>query len=135
MAKAEAKKKKKPKFRFPAVADRCVKEILPKGKFHPASFRNTIEKTAEGKSPDGKAIIMVGCPLKVRGRGMEREYKTAWYTGPEAVKTRTQCRFSEGPKAGQKAGMRAHIIIEPRGPSGRCRAGYEKAEAKKKGKK
>ena len=128
---AEKKKKtKQAKFHFPAVENRCVKELIPKGEFHPASFRNTIEKTGEGKSPDGKAIIMVGCPKAVKGRGMKRAYKTAWYTGPAAVKTRTQCRWTEGPKEGQKAGMRAHAIIEPKGKSGRCRAGYEKAETK-----
>lgn len=128
-AKKADKKTKKSKFRFPAVEDRCAKEIIPKGKFHPPSFRNTIVRTP--KSPDKKAIVMVGCPKFVKGRGMKKAYPTTWYTSPVAVKTRTQCRWTEGPKAGQKAGMRAHVIIEPKGKSSRCRAGYEKAETKK----
>lgn len=131
-AKKADKKTKKPKFRFPAVADRCAKEILAKAKFHPASFRNTLVRTP--KSPDKKAIVMVGCPKFVKGRGMKKAYPTAWYTSPVAVKTRSQCRWTEGPKAGQKAGMRAHVIIEPRTKAGRCRAGYESALTKKKGK-
>lgn len=124
-------KKKKPKFRFPPAANRCVKEIVSKGKFHRASFRNTIERSK--KSPSGKTIIMVGCPLFVKGRGMAKAHPTRWVVGPSAVKSKTQCRWSSGPKEGQKAGMRAHIIIEPTGKTGRCRAGYEKAVAKAAG--
>lgn len=128
---AEAKKKK-PKFHIPPVESRCVKEIIPKEKFHSASFRYTQEKTK--KSPSGKTNLLVGCPKYVKGRGMKKAYPTTWTNAPAAIKSRTQCRWTEGPKRGEKAGMRAHIVIEPTGKSGRCRAGYEKAEAKKKGK-
>lgn len=126
------KKTKKPKFRIPPVESRCVKEIIEKEKFHPASFRYTQEKTK--KSPSGKTNLLVGCPKFVKGRGMKKAYRTLWTTAPVAIQTRTQCRFDAGPKRGEKAGMRAHVIIEPTSKSGRCRAGYVKAIAKKKGK-
>ena len=126
------KKTKKPKFHIPAAADRCVKEIIPKEKFHQASFRYTQEKTK--KSPSGKTNLMVGCPKYVKGRGMKKAYRTTWTTAPAAIKSRSQCRWVEGPKRGEKAGMRAHIVIEPTGKSGRCRAGYVKATRKSKGK-
>lgn len=126
------KKKKSPKFRFPPAGKRCVKEIIPKGKFHKASFRNKLIKTGKGKSPSGKAIVMVGCPKFAKGRGMKKAYETTWITTEAARKAKNQCRFIDGPKRGGKAGMRGHIVIEPAGSSGRCRAGYEKAEKKAK---
>lgn len=133
---AEKKKKRvkkstrDPKFHWPLVEDRCVKEILPKGKFHPASFRNKVMSTK--KAPKGKSFLMIGCPKFVKGRGMKKAHETRWITTPHAIATKNQCIYADGPRRGEKAGTRAHVVIEAKGKSGKCRAGYEKAEKKAK---
>lgn len=131
---AEKKTKKKstrdPKFHWPLEENRCVKEIIPKAKFHKASFRNLVVSTK--KAPGVKSFLMVGCPKFVKGRGMKKAYETRWISTPQAIKSKTQCRYAEGPKYDQKAGMRAHIVLEARSKSGRCREGYEKATKKAK---
>ena len=119
------KPKKAPKFHFPPAGKRCSKVVKKRAEFHESSFRNV-------KTPS--VMLMVGCPKKAKGRGMAKAYGTTWLTTPSAIKTRTQCRFKAGPKKGERAGMRPHIVIEPTGKSGRCRAGYAPATRKSKGK-
>jgi hypothetical protein len=111
-----AKKKPAPKFRFPPKGKRCSKVAAKRDTFHEASFRNV-------KTP--AVMLMVGCPKKAQGRGMKKAYSTVWLTTPSAVKTRTQCRFKAGPKKGERAGMRPHMIVKPV-KAGRCAMGYKK---------
>lgn len=111
-----AKKKKAPKFHFPPAGKRCTKVVKPKAAFHAASFRNV--KTSG-------SMLMVGCPKMVKGRGMAKAFSTVWLTTPSAIKTRTQCRFKAGPKKGERAGMRPHMMVKP-AKSGRCAVGYKR---------
>ena len=109
-------KKKTAKFHFPPAGKRCSKVTRKKAEFHPASFRNV-------KTPG--AMLMVGCPKMVKGRGMKKAFSTVWLTTPSAIKTRTQCRFKAGPKKGERAGMRSHLLVKPM-KAGRCASGYKK---------
>ena len=140
-------KDKKPKFHIPPKGQRCEAVIIPlknsdgRAVFHEKSFR-TMKVLSKKKGVPKDTYLLVACPKKVKGRGMKRSYSTVWKEGEKFVKARNQCQFVDGPKAGEKAGMRAHAKIEA-AKNGKCRTekGYKLTKPKaakkmaKKGKK
>lgn len=138
----------KPKFHFPPKGSRCEAVVIPlkkedgKPNFHEASFRNMLIISKKTGIPK-ETILTVGCPKYAKGRGMKKAHRTEWRKGEEFVETKSQCRYTDGPKAGEKAGMRAHAKTEA-AVNGKCRAekGYKllkpkptKKKAPKNGKK
>ncbi len=135
-----AKKSSKPKFKFPPKGSRCEAVVIPLKNddgskvFHEKSFRNMlITSNRKGAGIPKETILTVACPKRVKGRGMKRSYRTEWRTGEEFVQTKSQCRYTEGPKVGEKAGMRAHAKTEA-AVNGKCRSdkGYKLIKAKPK---
>ncbi len=82
---------------------KCERIVIPKGEFHPQSFRWV---------KYGAISTLVGCRKKLERGG--KMVATKW-GGPKGA----QCRFVSG----GKAGMRAHSLIVP-AKSGGCRPNY-----------
>ena len=136
--KKDTKKSSKPKFHFPPKGSRCEAVVIPLKNddgskvFHEKSFRNMlIISTKKGAGIPKETILTVACPKRVKGRGMKRSYRTEWKEGEAFVESKSQCRYTEGPKAGEKAGMRAHAKTEA-AVNGKCRSerGYKLLKAK-----
>jgi hypothetical protein len=83
---------------------KCERTVIPKGEFHPQSFR---------WSKRGPISILVGCRKQEERGG--KKMATKW-GGPKGA----QCRFVSG----GKAGMRAHTLIVP-AKGGGCRPNYK----------
>lgn len=111
------KTKRAPKFNIPKKGDKCSKVVRTKGDFHKGSFR-WVPVANKGS---GRAVVMVGCPIKSRTKAMPRTERRATHWDPKAP-IGHQCTFVS---TGQKAGLVAHMVVQPRS-GGSCRTGYSR---------
>lgn len=112
------KTKRPPKFRIPKKGEKCAKVVMSKGDFHKGSFR----WAAVPDRGKGRAVVMIGCPTTARTKNMPRKIRYATRWDPSAP-IGNQCTFAS---SGKKAGLKAHMVVQPRSSGGSCRTGYSR---------